>query len=209
MATLSKDLRNRGLGFEEEMARHCGREARVLRRVDRCIDETTGRLLQMKNPCIVLEGIVCEGAYNANCPRSIYAFWREIWLERVDEPGGVPVVAGPRSSPSSRSGCPYGTASSVWPTAVRSVLDQEYGRLELVISDNASDDGTEEICREFARSDARVRYHRQPQNIGLVPNFNAVLHLARAPTSSGWGTTTGSRPPTYRGAWRSSTTTRR
>ena len=62
--------------------------------------------------------------------------------------------------------------------AVRSVLDQEYGRLELVISDNASDDGTEEICREFARSDARVRYHRQSQNIGLVANFNAVLHLA-------------------------------
>jgi Glycosyl transferase family 2 len=63
--------------------------------------------------------------------------------------------------------------------AVRSVLDQGYGRLELVISDNASGDGTEEICRQFARSDARVRYHRQAQNIGLVPNFNAVLHLAR------------------------------
>jgi hypothetical protein len=63
--------------------------------------------------------------------------------------------------------------------AVRSVLDQEYDRVELVISDNASDDGTEEICREFARSDTRVRYHRQSQNIGLVANFNAVLHLAK------------------------------
>jgi hypothetical protein len=88
MLTLSKDRRNRGLGFEEEMARHCGREARVLRRVDRCIEEATGRMLQMKNPCIVLEGIVCEGAYSANCPRSICAFWREIWLDRIDEPGG-------------------------------------------------------------------------------------------------------------------------
>jgi hypothetical protein len=87
MRTLSKDRRNRGLGFEEEMARHCGREARVLRRVDRCIEEATGRMLQMKNPCIVLENIVCGGAYSANCPRSIYAFWREIWLDRVDEPG--------------------------------------------------------------------------------------------------------------------------
>jgi hypothetical protein len=86
MRTLTKDLRNRGLGFEEEMARHCGREARVLRRVDWCIDEVTGRLLHMKNPCIVLEDVVCEGAYSANCPRSIYAFWREIWLDRVDEP---------------------------------------------------------------------------------------------------------------------------
>jgi hypothetical protein len=86
MSTLNKELRNRGLGFEEEMARHCGREARVLRRVDRCIDEETGRLLRMKSPCIVLEDIVCEGAYNANCPRSIHSFWREIWLERVSEP---------------------------------------------------------------------------------------------------------------------------
>jgi glycosyltransferase involved in cell wall biosynthesis len=63
--------------------------------------------------------------------------------------------------------------------AVGSVLDQDYVRLELVISDNASDDGTEEICRQFARSDARIRYHRQSQDIGLVANFNTVLHLAR------------------------------
>jgi hypothetical protein len=87
MATLNKDLLNRGLGFEEEMSRYCGREARVLRRVDRCIDERTGRLLEMKNPCIVLENTICTGGYNANCPRSIYAFWREIWLERVDDTG--------------------------------------------------------------------------------------------------------------------------
>jgi hypothetical protein len=92
-ATLSKDGLNRGLGFEEEMARHCGREARVLRRVDRCIEESTGRMLQMKNPCIVLEGVICEGTYTVMCPRSIYAFWREIWLERVEEPAG-PVSAG-------------------------------------------------------------------------------------------------------------------
>lgn len=85
LKTLNKDLLNRGMGFEEEMARYCGREARVLRRVDRCIDEKTGRLLRMKNPCIVLEDTICAGAYNANCPRSIYAFWREIWLERVPE----------------------------------------------------------------------------------------------------------------------------
>lgn len=63
--------------------------------------------------------------------------------------------------------------------AVRSILDQEYDHLELVISDNASDDETEEICRQFAKYDSRVRYHRQPQNVGLVANFNAVLHLAR------------------------------
>lgn len=86
LKTLNKDLLNRGMGFEEEMSRYCGREARVLRRVDRCIEEKTGRLLHMKNPCIVLEDTICAGAYNANCPRSIYSFWREIWLERVPEP---------------------------------------------------------------------------------------------------------------------------
>jgi glycosyltransferase involved in cell wall biosynthesis len=63
--------------------------------------------------------------------------------------------------------------------AVRSALDQEHARLELVISDNASDDGTEEICRQFAGSDVRIRYYRQTQDIGLIANFNAVLHLAR------------------------------
>jgi glycosyltransferase involved in cell wall biosynthesis len=63
--------------------------------------------------------------------------------------------------------------------AARSVLDQDYGRLELVISDNSSDDGTEEICRQLASTDARVRYHRQPEDIGLVANFNSVLHRAR------------------------------
>jgi hypothetical protein len=92
MSTLDRNLRNRGLGFEEEMARHCGREARVLRRVDRCIEESTGRMLHMKNPCIVLEDVICEGAYTAMCPRSIYAFWREIWLDRIEEPAGPAVL---------------------------------------------------------------------------------------------------------------------
>lgn len=60
-----------------------------------------------------------------------------------------------------------------------SVLAQDHERLELVISDNASDDGTEEICRQLARSDRRVHYHRQPRNIGLLNNFTEVQRLAR------------------------------
>ena len=43
----------------------------------------------MKNPCIVLEGVVCAGVYNLNCPREFVPFWREIWLERVSENGGA------------------------------------------------------------------------------------------------------------------------
>ncbi|MFC4011049.1 hypothetical protein ACFOY2_27735 [Nonomuraea purpurea] len=86
VATLNHERLNRGLGFEEEMARYCGRTARVVARVERCLDERTGELLQMKNPCIALESVHCEGAYSVNCPREFVPFWREIWLERVEEP---------------------------------------------------------------------------------------------------------------------------
>jgi hypothetical protein len=85
LRTLNNDLLNRGMGFEEEMSRYCGQTARVQARVERCIDEKTGRMLTMKNPCIVLEGVICAGAYNVNCPREFVPFWREIWLERVVE----------------------------------------------------------------------------------------------------------------------------
>jgi hypothetical protein len=86
MKTLDHNLKNRGMGFDAEMLRFCGRTARVARRVDHIVDERTGRMLYMKNPCVVLDGVVCEGAYNGNCPRAITAYWREIWLERVPEP---------------------------------------------------------------------------------------------------------------------------
>lgn len=82
-ATLNAQLLNRGMGFDAEMARFCGRTARVARRVDRIIDERTGKMIQMRNPCIVLEDVICEGAFNAVCPRSITPYWREIWLEKV------------------------------------------------------------------------------------------------------------------------------
>jgi hypothetical protein len=86
LRTLNQDQLNRGMGFEEEMARHCGRTARVVSRVERCIDEKTGQMLAMKTPCVVLEDVVCAGAYNVSCPREFVPFWREIWLERVEEP---------------------------------------------------------------------------------------------------------------------------
>jgi hypothetical protein len=85
LKTLNAKLLNRGMGFDAEMSRFCGRTARVARRVDHIIDERTGRMLHLGNPCIVLEDVVCEGAYSMNCPRSITAYWREIWLERVEE----------------------------------------------------------------------------------------------------------------------------
>ena len=82
--TLDVNNSNRGLTFDPEMHWYCGREARVLRRVERIIDERTGKLLRIKRPCIVLEGVTCRGAYHRCCPRADYPYWREIWLERVE-----------------------------------------------------------------------------------------------------------------------------
>lgn len=62
--------------------------------------------------------------------------------------------------------------------AIDSVLAQTYSNLELLISDNASTDATERICREFAERDSRVRYHRNPRNIGLNDNYTRVFELA-------------------------------
>jgi glycosyltransferase involved in cell wall biosynthesis len=62
--------------------------------------------------------------------------------------------------------------------AIGSILDQTYRDFELIISDNASTDATEEICRSFEAQDGRVRYIRQPRNIGASPNFNICYALA-------------------------------
>jgi hypothetical protein len=83
LATLDENLLNRGMGFDEEMSLFCGQTAVVQARVERCIDEKTGRMLTMKSPCIVLENVLCKGVYSVNCPREFVPFWREIWLERV------------------------------------------------------------------------------------------------------------------------------
>ncbi|MFF5289095.1 glycosyltransferase family 2 protein [Paractinoplanes globisporus] len=60
---------------------------------------------------------------------------------------------------------------------VRAVLKQDHENLELIISDNASTDGTGEICRELAHEDARIVYHRQPENVGMLNNFITAMRL--------------------------------
>jgi glycosyltransferase involved in cell wall biosynthesis len=83
------------------------------------------------------------------------------------------------SEPLVSIGLPVRNGETTVAIAIQSVLGQRHSRLEIVISDNASDDGTEEICRTFAALDSRVRYHRQPQNIGVISNFVRVLDLAQ------------------------------
>jgi hypothetical protein len=86
IATLDSKARNRGLSFDAEMLAYCGTETRVLSRVERIIDEKTGRMLHLPNDCVILDGVICKGTYNHFCPRSIYPYWREIWLERLVPP---------------------------------------------------------------------------------------------------------------------------
>jgi glycosyltransferase involved in cell wall biosynthesis len=64
-------------------------------------------------------------------------------------------------------------------SAIESILAQTYTDFELIISDNASTDGTEVIARRFAALDDRVVYHRNPVNIGGVRNENRTMSLAR------------------------------
>jgi len=63
--------------------------------------------------------------------------------------------------------------------AIESILNQAYTDFELIISDNASTDATEEICRAFATHDPRIRYFRQSENLGAAPNYNFTFGKAR------------------------------
>ena len=59
------------------------------------------------------------------------------------------------------------------------LLGQTYTDFELVVSSNASTDATDDICRDYAARDPRIRFHRQVSNVGAVPNHNFVLDRAR------------------------------
>src|SRR5262249_14296295 len=63
--------------------------------------------------------------------------------------------------------------------AVRSVLAQDHERLEIVISDNASTDDTETLCRDLAAADRRIVYHRQPSDVGILNNFVHTMRIAK------------------------------
>jgi len=59
-----------------------------------------------------------------------------------------------------------------------SLVAQTYSNLEIVICDNASTDDTEQICLDYASSDPRIRYHRNPTNLGALANYNRTFDLA-------------------------------
>jgi len=62
--------------------------------------------------------------------------------------------------------------------AIESHLNQTYADFELVITDNASTDRSQEICRSYAAKDPRVKYHRNPRNMGAAGNYNRCFQLS-------------------------------
>ncbi len=75
-------------------------------------------------------------------------------------------------------GMPVYNMESTLQEAIDTVLNQTFSDFQLIISDNASDDGTEEICRAAASQDSRIIYHRNPENI-FVENFRLTFLLSK------------------------------
>ena len=89
MATIDVEKqKNRGLRFDVEMWPFCGKSVRVLRRAERFIDERSGRMVEPRGVCLILDDVVCSGNYADGrifCSRSIYSYWHEVWLRRVEQ----------------------------------------------------------------------------------------------------------------------------
>lgn len=76
-------------------------------------------------------------------------------------------------------GMPVFNGETFLEVAISSVLAQTFEDLELIICDNASSDRTAEICRDYAARDRRIRYFRNPHNLGAAPNYNLAFNHAR------------------------------
>ena len=75
-------------------------------------------------------------------------------------------------------GMPVYNGSRFIRQALDSVLAQTYTDFEVIICDNASTDDTQAICEEYAKKDARIRYVRNPVNLGAAPNYNKSFELS-------------------------------
>lgn len=95
--------------------------------------------------------------------------------ERTLPVKGSTAGGGPRVS----IGLPVHNGERYLSKAIDALLAQSFTDFELIISDNASTDGTEEICRRYQALDGRIRYFRQPVNIGAAANHNFVVERAR------------------------------
>jgi glycosyltransferase involved in cell wall biosynthesis len=74
---------------------------------------------------------------------------------------------------------PAYNAARYLPECLASVLAQDFQDMEILVADDGSTDGTAEIIPPFAARDARLRWWRNPRNLGLTPNHNACLQAAQ------------------------------
>jgi hypothetical protein len=89
LETITHSGFNRGMRYDMEMAKYSGERYRVQMRVDKLINEQTGKMMAMKSACIQLEDVYCRAECTPGrigCPRASNTYWREIWLKRVDGP---------------------------------------------------------------------------------------------------------------------------
>lgn len=87
LETITRNGFNRGMRYDMEMSKYCGGRYRVQMRVERLINEVTGKMMVMKNPCVQLEDVYCRAQCTTKrlgCPRASNTYWREVWLRRVD-----------------------------------------------------------------------------------------------------------------------------
>ena len=92
-ATLDTNSKNRGLWFDVEMVPYCGGTFTVQRRVQKIINERSGKMMSLPGECIVLDDVICSGRFSRwrlFCPRAITPYWREIWLEPIDRSADDP-----------------------------------------------------------------------------------------------------------------------
>ncbi|MGH9112805.1 MAG: glycosyltransferase, partial [Acidimicrobiales bacterium] len=194
----------RGPRFDPGMLSSCGTRARVLGRVDRMIDEKTGRMLKLRD-CTLLEGMWCEGDRRALCRRKIYTFWRESWLRRVDDDTdssavrAAPVRSGDvapgrrgdhlvERSPHVTEAVPAATPRvaavvvtynrrDVLRASLAGLLSQTRPLDEVIVVDNASSDGTAEMVTAELPS---VRLIEMPHNTGPGGGYAEGLRTAVA-----------------------------
>jgi hypothetical protein len=87
LKTVDTSNRNRGLYWDAEEVPYCGGTYQVLKRVTKIVNERTGKMRHMKTPSVILDSVICQSRYSECrmfCPRSIYPYWREVWLERAE-----------------------------------------------------------------------------------------------------------------------------
>ncbi len=83
------------------------------------------------------------------------------------------------AEPTVSIGLPVFNGQNYLTSSLDALLGQTFVDFEIIISDNASTDDTQQICLDYAAGDVRIRYIRQPENVGAIRNFNATFEGSR------------------------------